>query len=67
VVVSLIVVASLIRFVWATVFPLAGSLVDWLLHDGNLAAIGTKDAALVSLISGVLYGLKKYKWPNTKF
>ena len=35
--------------------------------DTNLQQVGVDNAALILVIGGVLYGLKKYLWPNTKF
>ena len=59
--------AALIRFWWAAVFPLIGTLVNWLANGENLGTIGLKSTAIIAVVSGALYGLKKYLWPNTKF
>ena len=60
-------IAALIRAFWTVVFPLIGALVNWLATGDNLHQIGVDNAALILVIGGVLYGLKKYLWPNTKF
>lgn len=57
--------AALIRFFWATVFPLIGVLVTWLANGQNLQDLGVQDAFIASLVGGILYGIKKIIWPDT--
>ena len=59
--------AAVIRAFWTVVFPLIGALVSWLATGDNLQQIGVENATIALLVGGVLYGLKKYFWPNTKF
>jgi len=60
-------VASLIRAFWTFVFPMIGALVAWLSNGQNLESIGVDSALLASGVAAVLYGLKKWIWPDTKF
>jgi hypothetical protein len=53
-----------IRFFWATLFPLLG----WFVVGDNLESIGVPaelSPFIGAAVGGVLYGLKRYKWPNT--
>lgn len=59
--------AALIRFFWAIVFPTIGLAVVYFTSEQTLANFGITDAATVSLISGLGYGLKKLFWPDTTF
>ena len=59
--------AAVIRAFWTVVFPLIGALVSWLATGDNLQQIGVENATIALLVGGVLYGLKKYFWPTTKF
>lgn len=59
--------AALIRAFWTVVFPLIGGLVAYLLEPGVLEEVGVTNAGLVLVIGAVLYGLKRYIWPDTKF
>jgi len=59
--------AALIRAFWTVVFPLIGALVNWLATGDNLQQIGVDNAALILVIGGILYGVKKYFFANTKF
>jgi len=56
--------AALIRFFWATVFPAIG----WFAVGANLESVGIPQAVAVviaALVSGVLYAVKKYVFPDT--
>jgi hypothetical protein len=57
--------AAIIRAFWAVVFPLIGGLVAYLLEPGALESVGVTNAALALGLGAVLYGLKKYIWPDT--
>jgi uncharacterized membrane protein YhhN len=57
--------AALIRAFWTVVFPLIGALVNWLATGENLKEIGVTNAAVILVVSGALYGLKKFIWPDT--
>jgi hypothetical protein len=57
--------AALIRGFWTIVFPLIGALVNWLATGDNLKEIGVTNAAVILVVGGALYGLKKLLWPNT--
>jgi len=57
--------AAVIRAFYTFIFPLIGAGLDWLLHDGNLESIGVNDGLLIVVFSAVLYGVKKYLFPNT--
>lgn len=57
--------AALIRFFWATVFP----SLTWLTVGGNLESVGVSSeaaAVIAAAIGGIIYGVKKYIWPDTK-
>jgi hypothetical protein len=41
--------------------------VNWLLTGENLQEIGVENAGLIVVIGGILYGVKKYVFPDTKF
>lgn len=60
-------VAALIRAFWTVVFPLIGTLVNWLTTGDNLHEIGVDNAGVILVVGGILYGAKKYFWTNTKF
>ena len=58
--------AAGIRFFWATVFPALG----WFAVGANLEGIGVPpEAAIIggAAIGGLIYGVKKYVWPDTKW
>lgn len=59
-------VAAIIRGFWTVVFPLIGSLVVYLMEPGVLEEIGVTNGAVALIVGAVLYGLKKYIWPDTK-
>ena len=59
-------VAAIIRAFWTVVFPLIGGLVAYLLEPGVLEEVGVTNAGLALAIGAVLYGVKKYVWPDTK-
>jgi uncharacterized membrane protein YhaH (DUF805 family) len=60
-------IAAVIRFWWATLFPAIGGLVVYLLEPGVLEEVGITNGAVAVIIGGVLYGLKKLVWPDTRF
>ena len=57
--------AAVIRAFYTFIFPLIGAGIDWLLKSGNLESIGVEDGIFIVSVSAVLYGLKKYFFPNT--
>jgi hypothetical protein len=57
--------AAIIRAFWTVIFPLIGSLVAYLLEPGVLEEVGVTIPALALGIGAVLYGVKKYIWPDT--
>lgn len=62
--------AALIRAFWSVVFPAIGVGVDRLYNwatEENLESIGVENFALATAIGAVLYFLKKYLWPETKW
>ena len=59
-------VAAIIRAFWTVVFPLIGAGVTYLLEPGALEKIGVTNGALALGIGAVLYGVKKYLWPDTR-
>lgn len=59
--------AAIIRAFWTVVFPLIGGLVAYLLEPGALEGVGVTNGALVLAISAVLYGVKKWLFPDTRF
>lgn len=59
--------AALIRAFWAFVFPMVGVLVLYFADPEVLKEAGIDNALYVSVISGVLYGLKKLVWPDTTY
>jgi len=59
--------AALIRAFWTIVFPLIGAGVAWLANPGNLESVGVENATIALIGGGVLYGIKKAIWPDTKF
>ncbi|MFA5387839.1 MAG: hypothetical protein WC322_05675 [Candidatus Paceibacterota bacterium] len=58
--------AALIRAFWSIVFPLIGAGVVWLQDADNLNEIGVTNGGATVVIGAVLYGLKKYLFPDTK-
>jgi hypothetical protein len=62
--------AALIRAFWSVVFPAIGVGVDRLYNwatEENLQSIGVENFAIATAISAVLYGMKRYFWPGTKW
>ena len=59
--------AAIIRAFWTVVFPLIGGLVTYLLEPGALESVGVTNGALVLAIGAVLYGVKKWLFPDTRF
>ena len=59
-------VAALIRAFWSVVFPLIGAGVAWLANPGNLEEVGVTNGTVAIVVGGILYGLKKAIWPDTK-
>lgn len=59
--------AAVIRAFWTVVFPLIGALVNWLIAGDNLQSIGVENAGVILVVGGLLYGVKKYFFANTKF
>jgi hypothetical protein len=59
--------AAVIRAFWTVVFPLIGALVNWLITGDNLQSIGVENAGVILVVGGLLYGVKKYFFANTKF
>jgi len=57
--------AAVIRALYTVVFPLIGALVTYLLEPGILEEVGITNGVLALGIGAVLYGLKKYIWPDT--
>jgi hypothetical protein len=58
--------AASIRFFWATVFP----ALSWFALGSNLEGVGVPQewAAVISaVVAGVLYGVKKFVFPDTRF
>ena len=60
------IVAALIRAFWTVVFPLIGGLVAYLLEPGVLEEVGVTNAGLALVIGAVLYGIKKYAFPDSR-
>lgn len=60
-------VAAIIRFFWATVFPLLGAGVMYLTVPENVESVGITNVLAASLIAGLAYGAKKLFFPDTKF
>jgi len=60
-------VAAIIRGFWTVVFPLIGSLVVYLMEPGVLESVGVTNASIALIIGAVLYAVKKFVWPDTKF
>lgn len=58
--------AAAIRAFWAFVFPALGGVVAYLLEPGVLQAIGVENAVLAYVVGALLYGLKKFLWPDTR-
>lgn len=59
--------AAVIRAFWTVVFPLIGALVNWLITGDNLQSVGIENAGVILVVGGLLYGLKKYLWADTRF
>lgn len=59
--------AAVIRAFWTVVFPLIGALVNWLITGDNLQSVGVENAGVILVVGGLLYGLKKYLWADTRF
>lgn len=59
--------AAVIRAFWTVVFPLIGALVNWLITGDNLQSVGIENAGVILVVGGLLYGVKKYFFANTKF
>ena len=59
--------AAAIRAFYTVVFPLIGALVNWLITGDNLQSIGVENAGVILVVGGLLYGVKKYFFANTKF
>lgn len=59
--------AAIIRAFWSFVFPMIGALVAWLQSGQNLESIGVTNVLLASVVSAILYGVKKAIWPDTTF
>ena len=59
--------AAAIRAFWTVVFPLIGALINWLATGDNLQQVGVENAAIILVVGGLLYGVKKYFWVNTRF
>jgi len=59
--------AALIRAFYTIAFPIIATGIDWALQSGNLESVGVEDGFIILAISGFLYGLKKYLFPDTKF
>lgn len=59
--------AAVIRAFYTVVFPLIGALVNWLITGDNLQSIGVENAGVILVVGGLLYGVKKYFFANTKF
>lgn len=59
--------AALIRTWWAFAFPMIGALVVYWADPQVLEDAGITNALVISIISGVLYGLKKLFWPDSTF
>ena len=59
--------AAAIRAFYTVVFPLIGALVNWLITGDNLQSIGVENAGVILVVGGILYGLKKYLWADTRF
>jgi hypothetical protein len=57
--------AAVIRAFYTVILPLVGALVTYLLGDNVLESIGVTNEVLALIIGGILYGLKKYVWPDT--
>ena len=57
--------AAIIRFFWATVFPMIGVDVVYFIEPENLEKVGVTNGIAALVIGGVLYGLKKLLWPDT--
>ena len=60
-------IAAVIRGFWTVVFPLIGSLVVYLMEPGVLEEVGVTNATIALVIGAVLYAVKKFVWPDTKF
>ncbi len=58
--------AAAIRAFWAFVLPAIGGLITYLLQPGVLQSIGVENAALAYGIGALLYGVKKFAFPDTK-
>lgn len=59
--------AAIIRAFWTVVMPIIGALVNWLLTGTNLQEVGIESAPLILAVSAVLYGVKKWLFPDTRF
>jgi hypothetical protein len=57
---------ALIRAFWTFVFPAIGGGVAYLLEPGVLQSVGVENAVLAYGIGAILYGLKKFLWPDTR-
>ncbi len=59
------ILAAVIRAFWTVVFPMIGGLVAYLLEPGVLEGVGVTNAGVALAVGALLYGLKRYLWPDS--
>lgn len=58
--------AALIRFGWTLVLTYGAQFVAWGVDTGNWEAVGATGAT-ASVLAAIVYGIKKWAFPNSTF